>query len=242
VPQTGLDFRDAAAADVEAGNLQLRREDGLGPSKHVATTAHLGTDVVLVEHHRHLRLGRHCGAISGFETDARSRVALAELDQLRGVRFGEHRAGLVAEIRHELEADCRHEQFAEYTASEFLDLLDRLAFAVDLGLERRSWEVHAGNAAIMSLHRPSGSASFGREEFVIVYASGLNELGFNRLQAFRLFIDLAITGDGFGDEVREVSVGHRSAGFQVFDSRAHPGSFAPVLARRGGLYTRIFQY
>src|SRR4030095_10082138 len=107
-------------------------------------------------------------------------------------------------------------------AGEFLDLLDRLAFAVDLRLERRGREVYAGNAAVVPLDGPPRTTSFSWKQFVIVHASGLDELGFDDFQALGLFIDLAIKDDGFGCKGLEVSVGHRSAGFQFLISALTP--------------------
>ena len=58
VSEPGFDLRDAAAADVEAGDLEFCGEGGLRPAERVALSAHLRADVVLVEHRRVLRFRR----------------------------------------------------------------------------------------------------------------------------------------------------------------------------------------
>src|SRR4030095_11784269 len=214
VPQPRLDLRDSAAADVEAGNLPLRGEDGLGPSKHVATPAHLGTDVVLVTHRVVPSLGHSRGAIRRLEAHAWCRVALAEFDELVRFRPCEQRRRFCAKIGNGFEADRGHKQFAEYGAGELFDLLDRFTFTVDLGFERGSRKVYAGNAAVVPLGGPPRTTSFSWKQF--------DELGFDHFQSFRLFVDLAVKGDGFGDEGLEVSGGHRGAGFQVLISALTP--------------------
>src|SRR5437763_1990396 len=50
VREARFDFGDAATADVEACDLQLRGEIRLRPAQRVATTANLRADVILVTH------------------------------------------------------------------------------------------------------------------------------------------------------------------------------------------------
>jgi hypothetical protein len=84
--QPCFDLRNAAAADVETGELKFCGEHALRPAEGIASTADLGTDVV-VEPHVTLSVS----AFGSLETDARGTAPLAELDQLVCVDFGEQR-------------------------------------------------------------------------------------------------------------------------------------------------------
>jgi hypothetical protein len=74
-----FDLGPAAPADVEAGQLKLRREIGLRSAQRITSPPNLRTDVVFVTHGRSLS-AVFCFCLRRLEADARRAIRLAKLD------------------------------------------------------------------------------------------------------------------------------------------------------------------
>ena len=145
-----------------------------------------------------MAVGRLFGG--GLETDAGFRVGLAGFDQA-GRRLWRIRGlDTVAEIIERFEHDLAPEKPLPGPADQAQDFGAHGRGGINPVAEFISWERDAGQLAVVGEGRPGSAAAIGGDLVGWMQAGFEDQLAFEFVQPFGVFLDLAVERDGRGDQ------------------------------------------